>query len=260
MMTRQTTYVPTDSKETQQLDESIQEFKQIVDHWNEKTRAQFQQDIDVMWCFHEFAMEGIVLGELEIRSALDPRIISDNTLIAHYDDVVSFHKGMHFARTEASKKRLNIGMTYIKNLHELITPPAEVKLLAYRKEMPLHRQYAHDFVLPEKIPYRMRKLGEWLQSAEFRKLPPVTRAASIHNRVMAIFPWPRNSGTLARLLMNIVLMHAGYPPAIIPHQERQTYYENILMDINQDNETHMTSMIIDTISLFINSVIKRYGK
>ncbi len=259
-MARQTTYTITDSKETQKLDEEVQEFRRILDGWSDAKRAQFQQDIDVTWCFHEFAMEGIILGELEIRSALDPRIISDSTLIPHYDDVVSFHKGMQFARNEGQKKRLTIGMTYIKDLHETITPPSEAKLLAYRKEMPLHRQYAHDFALPEKIPYRMRKLGEWLQGAEFKKLPPITRAAAIHNRVMAIFPWPRNSGTLARLLMNIVLMHAGYPPAIIPHQERQTYYDNILMDINQDNETHIGSMIVDTISLFVNSVIKRYGK
>lgn len=259
-MTRQTFYVPTDAKETQKLDEEVLAFKQILEGWSEARRTEFQQDVDVTWCFHEFAMEGIVLGELEIRSALDSRIISDSSLIPHYDDVVSVHKGMQFARMEGQKKRLSIGMTYIKNLHELITPPSDVKSLSYRKEMPLHRQYAHDFVLPEKIPYRMRKLGEWLQGADFRKLPPITRAAAVHNRIMAIFPWPRNSGTLARLLMNIVLMHAGYPPAIIPHQERQTYYENILLDINQDNETHISSMIIDTISLFINSVIKRYGK
>ncbi len=246
--------------ETQRLDEDLQLFQKTVGSWSEAKRKQFQVDVDITWVFHEFSMEGVVLGELEIRSALDERVISDSSLIPHYDEVVAFYKGMAQLKNDAQKKRLNINMTYIKALHELITPAGDPKLLAYRKEMPLHRQYAHDFAPPEKIPYRMRKLSEWLQSPGFRKLAPIVRAAALHNRIMAVFPWPKTSGCLARMIMNLSLMHAGYPPAIIPHQERQVYYDNILADLNQDNEAHMVSMLNDTISLYINSVLKRYGK
>ncbi|PKN21601.1 MAG: hypothetical protein CVU65_16540 [Deltaproteobacteria bacterium HGW-Deltaproteobacteria-22] len=259
-MPRQTFTTNAEPMETQKLDEDVQNFNKVLAGWDEHRRNQFAHEVNITWCFHEFALEGVVLGELEIRSALDDRVISDSSLIPHYDDVVAFYKGMQQARQDSQKKRITVNMTYIKELHELITPPEDTKLLAYRKEMPLHRQYAHDFAPPEKIPYRMRKLGEWMQSPGYRKLTPIARAAALHNRIMAVFPWPKNSGSLARLIMNIVLMHAGYPPAIIPHQERQIYYDHILADINQDNEVHMVTMINDTISLFMNSAVKRYSR
>jgi hypothetical protein len=40
-----------------------------------------------------------------------------------------------------------------------------------------------------------------------------------------VFPFPNDSGKVSRLLMNALLMRAGYPPAIIHSTERQRYYE-----------------------------------
>ena len=42
---------------------------------------------------------------------------------------------------------------------------------------------------------------------------------------MAIFPWPKNSGKVARLLMNLMLLRDGFPPVVIHSIERQRYYE-----------------------------------
>jgi Fic family protein len=40
-----------------------------------------------------------------------------------------------------------------------------------------------------------------------------------------VFPFTHDSGKVARLLMNLLLMRAGYEPAIIHSTERQRYYE-----------------------------------
>ena len=40
-----------------------------------------------------------------------------------------------------------------------------------------------------------------------------------------MFPFPTDSGKVARLLMNLLLLRSGYPPAIIHSTERQRYYE-----------------------------------
>ena len=42
---------------------------------------------------------------------------------------------------------------------------------------------------------------------------------------MAVYPWPKNSGKVARLFMNLLLLRDGYPPAVIHSIERQRYYE-----------------------------------
>jgi Fic family protein len=71
----------------------------------------------------------------------------------------------------------------------------------------------------------MRKLDEWLKSEEFQELHPITRATKAHFRLLNIYPWTKNSGKVARLLMNYILIRHGYLPAVIHSIERQRYYE-----------------------------------
>ncbi len=107
----------------------------------------------------------------------------------------------------------------------ILTPEAAAKGYPYRKENPLHRLYYHEIAPPEKIAYKMRKLGEWLESEEFPELHPITRATKAHFRLRQHYPWTKNSGKVARLLMNFILIRHGYLPAVIHSIERQRYYE-----------------------------------
>ena len=50
-------------------------------------------------------------------------------------------------------------------------------------------------------------------------------ASRVHYDLVRVFPFPNDSGKVSRLLMNALLMRAGYPPAIIHSTERQRYYE-----------------------------------
>src|SRR5690606_704264 len=54
---------------------------------------------------------------------------------------------------------------------------------------------------------------------------PVRVAARAHYELLRVFPFPNDSGKVARLLMNLILLKSGYPPAIIHAAERQRYYE-----------------------------------
>lgn len=44
---------------------------------------------------------------------------------------------------------------------------------------------------------------------------------------MHIHPFSDGNGRTSRLLMNMILMQAGYPPVIIQKQHRHKYYENL---------------------------------
>ena len=60
---------------------------------------------------------------------------------------------------------------------------------------------------------------------EFNDLHPITRATKAHFRLLSAYPWTKNSGKVARLLMNFILIRHGYLPAVIHSIERQRYYE-----------------------------------
>ena len=257
IMARQTYPTVLDQNDLSQLEEQISEYRGLLDSLSSEQNERLHEALDITACYHEFAVEGVVLNHLEIKSALDERIISDSSLIPHYEEVRAFYQGIRKIRQDGSKKRLTLTVKTIKELHETITVAVDSKALTYRKEIPLHRQYAHDFAPPNKIGYMMKKLGDWLQSASFRKMPPLLKAAGVHNRIMAIFPWPRNSGSLARLVMNLVLIHADYPMVMVPAVERQTYYDNIQADLSHDSDVRMVNFLAETINQYIVSISKR---
>jgi Fic family protein len=50
-------------------------------------------------------------------------------------------------------------------------------------------------------------------------------AARAHYDLLRIFPFTHDSGKVARLMMNLLLLRSGYPPAIVHSTERQRYYD-----------------------------------
>jgi Fic family protein len=76
----------------------------------------------------------------------------------------------------------------------------------------------------------MRKFGEWLDSAERKDEHPIVFAAAAHKHLMAIFPWPKGSGRVARVLSNLILVRNRYPLAVIHSIDRQRYYDALRTD------------------------------
>jgi Fic family protein len=74
---------------------------------------------------------------------------------------------------------------------------------------------------PAKIPGLMAAFGAWLAAA------PVgwQTAFEAHRQLVAIHPFSDGNGRTARLLMNLVLLRAGYPPVSVGPEERAAYLD-----------------------------------
>ncbi|HET6611021.1 MAG TPA: Fic family protein, partial [Kofleriaceae bacterium] len=176
--------------------------------------------------FHDSALEGEVLTYGEINAAIDTNIISDATLIPAYEDIKGFHNACNRATEIATAKRKQaITIDTVREIYALLAPDEAEKGCPYRKENPLHRLYYHDIAPPEKISQQMRKLGEWMERADTVAMHPIERAARTHYKIMAVFPWAKQTGRTARIISNLILAQAGYPLAVIHSIDRQRYYE-----------------------------------
>jgi Fic family protein len=75
---------------------------------------------------------------------------------------------------------------------------------------------------PEQIETLMKQFEKDLVSLK-SKLHPITYAATIHNKFVTIHPFMDGNGRTARLIMNLILIKAGYSCAIIPPIYRTDY-------------------------------------
>ena len=218
------------------LDSKVEYLREQRQRANPSIVADFDDKLDQSWIYHDNALEGVVLSYHELKAAIDKKIISDVTLIPMYEEIKNHKAAIEMVRQMArqwaaekhdkkARRKNQITIDTLKLLHSALTPEEKAKGNPYRKDNPLHRLYFHEIAQPDKIALKMRKLVEWLDEEETQFLHPVERAARMHYRLMSIFPWPKNSGKVARLLMNLMLLRDGFPPVVIHSIERQRYYD-----------------------------------
>jgi Fic family protein len=93
----------------------------------------------------------------------------------------------------------------------------------------------------------------WLNSESALNLHPVEYATVAHYRFVSIHPFRDGNGRTARLLMNLLLIRAGYPIVVINNQIRNDYINALACrQQNQDDLSQLLALIFDaTISSLV---------
>ena len=84
----------------------------------------------------------------------------------------------------------------------------------------------HQYVDPLQVEGEMEELVEWINDQQGRR-NPVIIAAIAHYNMVRIHPFDDGNGRGARILMNLILMKAGYLPATIRSERRRAYLDAI---------------------------------
>lgn len=196
---------------------------------DEQFQREYRESFEMSWVYHDSALEGVVYTFQELKTAIDPNmsVVADSGLQPVCDEIRRHRQALEYVRELSEKKRVPINVDTIKKIYCILHPEeGDVKTVKYRKDIPQHRLYFHEYAAPDKIAYKARQVIDWLNGPEPKKLKsPIRIAARVHYDLLRVFPFPQDSGKVSRLLMNVLLMRAGHPPAIIHSTERQRYYE-----------------------------------
>ncbi len=122
-------------------------------------------------------------------------------------------------------KPITFSETMIRSFHQIVVGDTDKEWAGrYRNSSVVI--VGTDYKPPEAIdvPVLMAKLMIWIKENK-RKLHPVELASLLHYRLAAIHPFFDGNGRTARLIMNIALMNAGYPIAVILRNDRKKYYD-----------------------------------
>jgi Fic family protein len=221
-----------------------------------EVQAKYRDDLDISWIAHDSALEGVVYTLTELRTALgatDATVAFDSSTQPVVEEIRRHREALNLIRELAVKRRQPVTVDVVKRIYCVLHPEeGDVKTVKYRKDIPQHRLYFHEYTPPDKIAYKLRQIIDWVNDPEMRRTrTPVRLAARAHYDILRIFPFTTDSGKVARLIMSLLLLRSGYPPAIIHSTERQRYYEAL-----KGSSTTMHSIVQDAIENSLASIEK----
>lgn len=238
------------------LEERFVTIEQRVTEQAPEFQRQFRNSFDMSWIYHDTALEGTVYTSQELRAAIeDPSeiLVTDSSIQPICEEIRRHREALDFIRDYASKKKQPINVDVVKRIYLILHPEeGDLKTVKYRKDIPQHRLYFHEYAPPDKITYKVRQVLEWTNDPETRRTRNAVRiAARAHYDLLRVFPFATSSGKVARLFMNLLLLRSGYPPAIIHSTERQRYYEAL-----KGSSTTMLQIVQDAIENNVGSIEK----
>jgi Fic family protein len=203
----------------------------------------FLELYELSWVYHENALEGMVLTHAELRHALEPNGIVDSSMVHTNQEIRNQRSAIQFVKEEARSKATKYNLSLVKGIFEILYEGLPNRLpVAFRRDMPLHRTYFHDIVQPVLIQPGLEQLFDFMASEEFRRMHPIKQATHSHHRFMEIFPFSDLSGKVGRMMMNLILIRAGYIPVIVHSIDRQKYYEGLRLPATQFGNVILDAM------------------
>lgn len=178
----------------------------------------------VEWTYNSNAIEGNTLTLNETRLVLERGLtIKGKSLREHFEAIN--HRDAILYLEGIVRKNEGINEDLVKKLHALIMKGINnTEAGSYRRVQVRILGAIFTPPNPLKIPSLMPEFAGWLNTVN---LHPVELAAVAHYKLVRIHPFSDGNGRTARLLMNLILMRHGYPPAVVLNAERKKYYDRL---------------------------------
>ncbi len=170
------------------------------------------------------AIEGNTLTKKETELVIEEHLTSSAKPFVYYQEAVNHAKA--FERVvQIVKEDLPINENEILNIHKIILNGIDDINAGFYRDC-MVRISGSRVVLPNpvKVPLLMTDFCKWLSTQDMTN--PVT-AILAHLKFVSIHPFVDGNGRCARLLMNLILLKAGYAPIIIRKTDRKRYLDAI---------------------------------
>lgn len=157
------------------------------------------------------------------------------------------------------KKTSDLHEKDIRKIHEIILDKIDKENAGIYRRVPV-RIFGSAVILPNpiKIQELMDEFFSWLRKED--KMHGIQLAAEAHYRFVTIHPFIDGNGRTGRLLMNMILMMKGYPPAIIRKNDRLAYIKSLekphLINGEGDSKNDYFKLISAAVDRSLNIYLK----
>ena len=209
------------------------------------TLKSLREKLLLEWTYNSNAIEGNTLTLKETKVVLEGITIGGKTMREHLE-VINHRDAILYVEEIVANNEL-LTEWQIKNLHGLILKGIDDGYAGMYRDQQVYISGA-EHVPPEPflIKEKMEELIIW-HDGEAQSMHPIARAAMLHIIFVGIHPFIDGNGRASRLLLNLDLMKAGFPPIIIKAENRLSYYDAL-------DKAHTTDIYDDFIELVKSEV------
>ena len=235
-------------KKAESLLPLIDEKKEKLDNARPLTQGELErlnEDSAIEYTYNSNAIEGNTLTLRETDMVLRGLTVDKKPLKEHLEAIG--HKEAFDYVSELVKANAELSESVIKQIHYLVLADKREDRGVYRRVPVRIMGAAHEPVQPYLIE---PKLNELLHNYAESDEHIITKLARFHIEFEGIHPFIDGNGRTGRLLVNLELMKAGFPPIDIKYTDRLAYY-------NAFDEYHVKNNLSAMENLFASYVNER---
>lgn len=196
-----------------------------------------KESLSIEWTYNSNSIEGNTLTLQETKMVLEDGLtISGKSLREHFE-TLNHHDAITHVESLVQPDYI-LKERDILDVHELVLDRID-KEFAGRIRNAGVRISGANFLPPNanKVPELFEELINWVNT-ETSGMHTVLKAALFHHRFVWIHPFFDGNGRTVRLAFNLLLMKAGFVPAIILKTDRKRYYAAL----NDANNGHLDKL------------------
>jgi Fic family protein len=220
------------------------------------TVRRLNNDLRVFLTYHSNAIEGNSLNLQETQMVIDYGITIHGHPLREYLEATNHAEAYQYI-TKLVEQQERITCETILALHSLVTD----KILESKgqfRTVPVYIRGSNMIPPPARDVERlMREWIAWIYG-EGLEYEPVTRAAIAHHGFEAVHPYADGNGRVGRLLLNLMLMQEGYPPALLLNDWRIRYIQG-LNAANTGNYGTLINMIGQAVEAGLDLYLEACG-
>jgi cell filamentation protein, protein adenylyltransferase len=206
------------------LTERLQRKKRLLDTFRPLRSGivrRLHEDLRIRLTYHSNAIEGNTLSLRETQIVVEEGItVGGHSLKEHLEAVN--HANAYDFMSGLATGDAPLTIETILQLHTLVLTNIDPSAGKFR-EVPVYIR-GSNLELPHarQVPSLIAQWCAWLRG-DGLQYEPVTRAALAHHGFVAVHPFEDGNGRTGRLLLNLMLMREGYPPAFVLRNWAERY-------------------------------------
>ena len=223
----------------------VDKLKARVDSHRPLTQGELnrlREEFMLEYTYNSNAIEGNTLTLQETALVLEGITIDKKPLRDHLEAVG--HRDAFLYVESLVKDKVSFSEYVIKQIHTLVLMDRAEDRGIYRR-IPVRILGAyHTPTDPILVPEQMNEL---VCDFNNNKSHAIEKASLFHLRFEGIHPFIDGNGRTGRLIMNLMLMQAGYPPINVKFSDRKRYYEAFDSFYRDGDSFPMTEIILNEV-------------